>query len=239
MQVHVPDPASVRLARARTHFRLALRIALGFVGILWLLHLSSWALGLDSGHFGIRPRRLEGLAGIVFAPLTHADFGHLLANSPPLVVLVTVMLTLYPQSAIRVLPAVYGLTGIAVWLFARDASHLGASGLVYGLASYVFAAGMLRRDRRAIAASLLVCFLYGALVWGLVPIAPRMSWETHLAAALVGVVMAVALRGLDAVPRKRYSWENESGTVDEANPAAAAEPAVDVDGAEEDLRERA
>ena len=150
MQVHVPDPASVRLARARTHFRLALRIALGFVGILWLLHLSSWALGLDSGHFGIRPRRLEGLAGIVFAPLAHADFGHLLANSPPLVVLVTVMLTLYPQSAIRVLPAVYGLTGIAVWLFARDASHLGASGLVYGLASYVFAAGMLRRDRRAI-----------------------------------------------------------------------------------------
>ena len=76
--------------------------------------------------------------------------------------------------------------GLAVWLFARGGVHVGASGLVYGLVSYIFVAGLLRRDRRAIATSLLVCFMYGALVWGVLPIQPRISWETHLAAALIG-----------------------------------------------------
>src|SRR2546421_153132 len=79
------------------------------------------------------------------------------------------------------LPAVYLGPGLAVWLLARGASHLGSSGLVYGLASYVFVAGLLRRDRRAIGASMLVCFLYGAMWWGVLPIEPGVSWETHLA----------------------------------------------------------
>jgi membrane associated rhomboid family serine protease len=108
-----------------------------------------------------------------------------------------------------VLPAVYLGSGIAVWLFARGSSHVGASGLVYGLVSYIFVAGLIRRDRRAIAASLLVCFMYGALVWGVLPIERGVSWETHLAAALIGVAMAIALRRLDIPPRNRYSWEDE------------------------------
>jgi membrane associated rhomboid family serine protease len=104
------------------------------------------------------------------------------------------------------------LPGIAVWLFAdAGTTHLGASGLVYGLASWLFVAGMLRRDRRALAAAMLVAFLYGALVFGLVPIRPRMSWETHLAAAIVGGALAFALRHLDPAPPVRYSWEGEPG----------------------------
>ena len=240
VQVHVPDPASARSARARANSRLAFRLALGFVGLLWLIQLLNWGLDTDAGVLGIRPRRVEGLAGILFAPIAHGDFAHLLANSPPLVVLGTVMLTLYPQSARRVLPAVYFVPGIAVWLFARDSSHLGASGLVYGLASYVFVAGMLRRDRRGIAASLLVCFMYGALVWGLTPIQPRMSWETHLAAALIGVAMAIALRRLDAVPRVRYTWEDESdGPADEPPEIAAPDHATEIEDREDhDIRPR-
>jgi membrane associated rhomboid family serine protease len=76
--------------------------------------------------------------------------------------------------------------------------------------TYVFVAGIIRRDKRAIAASLLVCFLYGALIWGVLPIAPRMSWETHLAAAIIGIIMGIALRDLDIPPRRQYSWEVES-----------------------------
>jgi membrane associated rhomboid family serine protease len=121
----------------------------------------------------------------------------------------TVMLHLYPNSAVRVIPAVYLGPGVAVWLFARGSVHIGASGLVYGLASYIFVAGVIRRDARAIAASLLVSFLYGALVWGVLPIKPGMSWETHLAAGLIGLVLAIALRHLDIPPRKRYDWEDE------------------------------
>jgi len=176
-----------------------------------------WALDLGPEDFGVRPRQLAGLPGILFAPLLHGGFGHLIANSPPLLVLGTTMLYLYPQSALRVLPAVYLGPGIAVWLFARGSSHVGASGLVYGLVSYIFVAGLLRRDRRAIAASLLVCFMYGALVWGVLPIERGVSWETHLAAAVIGVLLAIALRRLDIPPRRRYSWEDEEVDADDSS----------------------
>jgi membrane associated rhomboid family serine protease len=104
---------------------------------------------------------------------------------------------------------VYLGPGIAVWVLGRSAMHLGASGLVYGLVSYILVAGLLRRDRRAIAAALLVCFLYGALVWGLLPLESGVSWETHLAAAVIGVAMAIKLRHVDIPPPRRYSWEDE------------------------------
>ena len=212
MQVDIPDPAYTSSARARANFRLAARIALGAVAVLWAIHLLDWGLALELRRLGVRPRELAGLPGILLAPLLHGGFSHLVANSLPLLVLGTGMLYLYPNSAVKVLPAVYLGPGIAVWMFAKTGSvHAGASGLVYGLFSYILAAGLIRRDRRAIAASLLVCFLYGTLVWGVLPIQPGVSWETHLAAALIGVALAIALRRLDVPPRKRYSWEDEDG----------------------------
>ena len=99
--------------------------------------------------------------------------------------------------------------GIAVWLIGRSSVHVGASGLVYGLVSYILVAGLIRRDKRAIAASLLVCFMYGALVWGVFPFDSGVSWETHLAAAVIGVALAIMLRHLDIPPRQRYTWEDE------------------------------
>jgi membrane associated rhomboid family serine protease len=210
MQLHLPDPAYVGSERSRANFRLAVKIAIGFVALLWCIQLLNWALDLGPEDFGVRPRELAGLPGILFAPLVHGGVEHLLANSLPLVILGTAMLYLYPTAARIVLPAVYVGTGLAVWLFARGSSHVGASGLVYGLVSYIFVAGLIRRDRRAIAASLLVCFMYGASVWGLLPIEPGVSWETHLAAALIGLVTAIALRRRDIPPRNRYSWEQEN-----------------------------
>ena len=209
MQIHIPDPAHTGSERARANFRLAVKMALGFVALIWVIQLLDWALDLRPEDFGVRPRQLAGVPGIFFAPLVHDGFAHLLANSPPLLVLGTAMLYLYPSAALRVLPAVYLGTGVAVWLFARGSAHVGASGLIYGLVSYIFVAGLIRRDRRAIAASLLVCFMYGALIWGLLPIEPGVSWETHLAAALIGIMLAIALRRRDIPPRFRYTWENE------------------------------
>ena len=209
MQIQLPDPADAGSERARANFRLAVKIAFGFVALTWVIELLNWGLDLGPEDFGVRPRQLAGLLGIFFAPLMHGGFGHLIANSVPLLVLGTAMLYLYPNSALRVLPAIYLGPGIAVWLFARGGAHIGASGLVYGLVSYIFVAGLIRRDRRAIASSLLVSFMYGALVWGLLPIERGVSWETHLAAALIGLVLAIALRRLDTPPRKRYSWEEE------------------------------
>ena len=209
MQIHIPDPAYTSSERARANFRLAFKIALAFVALLWLIQLLIWGLDLGLERFGVRPRQLGGLPGILLAPLVHGGYAHLVANSLPLLVLGTGMLHLYPNSALKVIPAVYLGPGIAVWLFARASVHDGASGLVYGLVSYIFVAGLIRRDTRAIAASLLVCFLYGTLVWGVLPIKAGVSWETHLAAALIGLVLAIALRRLDIPPRKRYAWEDE------------------------------
>jgi len=209
MLIHIPDPLHTSSERARANFRLAFKIALGFVALIWLIQLWNWGLGLELERFGVRPREWVGLPGILFAPLLHGGFAHLAANSLPLLVLGTGMLHLYPNSALKVIPWVYLGPGIAVWLFARPSVHVGASGLVYGLVSYIFAAGLIRRDKRAIAASLLVCFLYGASVWGVLPILPGVSWETHLAAALIGLALAIALRHLDIPPRKRYAWEDE------------------------------
>jgi membrane associated rhomboid family serine protease len=177
--------------------------------LIWLIFLMNWALDQDPEPFGIRPRQWVGLPGIVFAPLVHDGFAHIIANTPPLLVLGTAMLFLYPSSALRVLPAVYFGPGIAVWLFGRDSVHFGASGLVYGLVGHVFVAGLLRRDRRAIAASLVVCFMYGSLVWGVLPAPSGVSWETHLSAAIIGVALAIGLRRLDVPPRKHYVWEGE------------------------------
>src|SRR6185312_2042025 len=169
----------------------------------------NWGLDLEWERFGVRPREWPGLAGILVAPLIHAGFAHLAGNAIPLLVLGTLMLDLYPDASRRVLPAVYLGPGILVWLFARGGVHVGASGLVYGLVSYIFVAGLLRRDRRAIAAALLVVFLYGALVWGILPLQPRVSWESHLAAAVIGVWLAFALRRFDLPPAVRYTWEDE------------------------------
>ena len=128
MEIHDVDPGFTASVRTRANFRLALRIALGFVGVLWLIQLSNLALDLGPANLGVRPREWSGLIGVLFAPLLHGGVEHLLANSPPLVVVATAMLYLYPQSSMRVLPAVYFGPGIAVWMFGRSSMHLGASG---------------------------------------------------------------------------------------------------------------
>jgi len=216
MLVDIPDPSWSTSERSRANFRLAARIALGFVMLLWLIQLVNWGLDLELGRFGIRPREVAGLTGILLAPLLHSGFAHLAANTLPLMVLGTGMLYLYPNSSVKVIPAVFLGPGIAVWLFAGTSSvHVGASGLVYGFVSYIFVAGVIRWDRRAIAASLLVAFLYGSTVWGVLPIEAGVSWQTHLAAALIGLALAIALRQLDIPPRKRYEWEAEAGETDE------------------------
>ena len=228
MLFHTLDPAYVHSPQAREHSRLAVKLVVGFVALLWLIPLLGW--GLDLQQFGVRPRQWIGLPGILFAPLLHAGLGHLVANTVPLLVLGIAMLHLYPTGSFRVLPAIYLGPGIAVWLFARDGNHVGASGLIYGLVAYVFVAGLIRRDRRAIGASLLVAFLYGTMVWGVLPLEPGVSWETHLAAALIGVAMAFMTRSTDLAPRAQYSWERESDSPDEPDstdlPPASGEPRV-------------
>ena len=210
MQLHLPEPGYSESDRAQGNFRLALKLSLCFVLLLWIVTLLDWGLGLELTRFGVRPRSFSGLPGVLVAPFLHGDFPHLISNSLPLLVLGTGMLYLYPQSSLKVIPAVYLGPGFAVWLFGRTSLHIGASGLIYGLAIYILISGIIRRDTRAVSATMLVFFLYGTLLWGLLPGHSNISWETHLIAALIGLALAVLFRRLDVPLRKRYDWENES-----------------------------
>ncbi|MCK7507815.1 MAG: rhomboid family intramembrane serine protease [Desulfobacterales bacterium] len=140
-------------ANDERRFRQSLIIAAGFVAVLWLIQLDAAVFDLDLSHLGIYPHRISGLLGIAFAPLIHGSFLHLLANSVPIVVIGTALLYGYPRSAGLVLASLYAGTGLGVWLFAREAYHIGASGLTSGMMFFVFTIGALRWDRRAIALS--------------------------------------------------------------------------------------
>jgi membrane associated rhomboid family serine protease len=191
--------------------RKAFKIPLLFVAALWVIHIVSTILGLDLYQYGILPRETIGLRGILFAPLIHGSFSHLFSNTLPLLVLGTALILGYPRASKLVIPAIYFGSGLAVWLFARSSFHIGASGITFGLMSFVFVVGALRWDPKAIALSCLVFFLYGGMIWGVLPIDPRISFESHLFGAIIGIVCAFIFRNYDKKPPvKRYDWEGES-----------------------------
>lgn len=204
-----PDPRFTQSKRAHSNFRLALRIALVAIGVLWTLFIIDAAFGLRLGRFGLRPGSLGGLSGVITAPLLHGSFQHLLSNTIPLLIALTASLYLYPSAAVRVIPLTWLGSGVIAWLIGRPSLHFGASGLIYGLLAFVFVSGVLRRDLRSVSVALLVGFLYGSMVWGVLPIRPNMSWEMHLGGALCGVLLAVLYRNRDRVPVRRYEWEDD------------------------------
>jgi len=196
--------------------RKAFAAALCFGLLLWVVKLAELLGGFEFAPLGIYPRRLDGLPGIVFAPFIHGSFAHLFANTAPIVVIGTMLLYGYPRAARVLLPAVYLGGGAAVWLFAREAYHIGASGLAFGMLFFVFTVGALRWERRAIALSLAVFFLYGGMIWGVFPSLPGVSFESHLSGAMIGIALAFLLRRSDPeLPRKQYSWEREEDEADD------------------------
>jgi membrane associated rhomboid family serine protease len=172
-----------------------------------VVFLLSLALELDLRRLGILPRDLYGIFGIITAPFVHASFSHLISNTIPLIVLGWSIFFFYAKVSSRVFLVVYLITGFLVWLLAREVYHIGASGLVYALVSFLFFSGIFRKDNKSIAIALLVTFLYGGVVWGVMPGQKGISWESHLFGAVAGLISAFAFRKID--PPKKYEWENE------------------------------
>jgi len=214
MHVGKPDPRFTSSPKAQRNFKLALKIALSLVGLLWLILIVDNVLGLGLTRLGLRPRHLEGLIGIFTAPLLHGGAEHLFSNTLPLCISLTTLLYLYPRSALRVIPFIWVGSGLLAWMIGRPSLHFGASGFVYGLLAYVFISGLLRLDMRSVAVSVMVWFLYGSMIWGVLPIRPNMSWELHLGGAILGVVLAILYRRWDVTPVKRYTWEDDDSVPD-------------------------
>lgn len=198
----------------RKHFWYSFLVPLVFVALLWAIGMVERWGGLELARWGVFPRRVSGLVGVLFAPLIHSGFKHLFSNSVPLVVLWGGALYLYRDLAHRVMLIVWLAGGLMVWLGARASFHIGASGLVYGMAAFMFFSGLFRADTRLMAISLLVVFLYGGMVWGVLPIYPQVSWEYHLYSALCGVFCAYLYRH-QGPPRRRWSWEDEDDEDDD------------------------
>jgi membrane associated rhomboid family serine protease len=176
--------------------------------LLWFVKYAEFKTGSNWTHLGVFPGKVEGLIGVLTAPAIHADLLHLTNNSFPLLILGTIIYYFYGNLLFRVVIGSWLISGLVVWFIGRPAYHIGFSGVVYAMASFVFISGLIRRHRQLIALSFVVVFMYGSLVWGLFPIEESMSWESHLSGATAGLLLALVYRKMGPT-RKVYEWEQE------------------------------
>jgi membrane associated rhomboid family serine protease len=179
-----------------------------FAALLWLIKLIQIHYSIDLIEYGIFPRSIDGLLGIITMPFIHDNINHVFSNTIPLIILGSCLIYFYNELWLKVVFWVWLLDGFWLWLGGRPAWHIGASGLVYGLASFLLLSGLLRREKRLMALSLLVVFLYGGMVWGVFPFLIGVSWEAHLFGFFSGALMAFVLRK-QGPQRLAYEWENE------------------------------
>lgn len=192
-----------------------------FLVIIWLVKFYEVAMGVDFIHAGIMPRTVSGLQGILFSPLIHSDWKHLFDNSIPLFLLSFALFYFYRGIAFTIYFFIYFISGMLLWIIGRESYHIGASGIIYGLAAFLFLSGIIRRITHLMAISLLVVFLYGSLIWGLLPYDYKISWEGHLSGAIVGFVLALLYR--DRGPeREKPSWELEEEFEEDGSKGSAA-----------------
>jgi membrane associated rhomboid family serine protease len=158
----------------------------------------------------VRPHKLEGLLGIITSPLIHGDWGHLYSNAVSFIILGVTLFYFYNKIAYKIFFITYILSGIGVWLVARDSWHIGASGVIYGLAAFLAVSGIIRKHIRLIAISLLVIFFYGGMVWGAFPLKIDLpySWEGHFWGGLTGVVLSFVYRK-EGPQRPKSPFEEE------------------------------
>ncbi|QEH34102.1 Rhomboid family protein [Aquisphaera giovannonii] len=187
------------MAEPPNTIRDEIRGVLAFVGTIWAVYLLSWIVpGID--RFGIIPRHAIGLVGIPAMPFLHGSLAHLVGNTIPLIVLLVLLAGSRAESW-EVVAAIVFLSGLLLWVFGRSsydghaAVHIGASGLVSGLAVFLIVAGLLEQRIIPLLIAVLVAFLYGGtLIWGLLPrLGSSVSWDGHLCGAVAGGLVAYAL----------------------------------------------
>ena len=178
-------------------FRYAVTYSIVLTAIPWVVQIIGAAFSLRLKQYGLQPLELNGLIGIFTMPLLHADWEHLISNTPALVLLIFGAFLFYKHGAWRILLYLYMISGLFTWFMGRSSIHIGASGIVYALAAFHFFSGMIKKVPRQRAFALLVAFLYGGFIWAFFPtlyMGTSISWEGHLSGALAGIILAVYLR---------------------------------------------
>ena len=179
-------------------FRYAVRFALISITLLWSVKALELTSHFDFTEYGILPRTLGGSLGIFFAPFIHGNVYHLISNTFPLIFLGVGLFYFYHRIAWYVILAIYLISGFWVWLAARDAYHIGASGVIYGLIFFMLLSGFIRKNTRSLAISFVVILLYGGNMFlGIIPVENGVSWESHLMGAMAGTFMAIYFRSAE------------------------------------------
>lgn len=183
---------------------------------MWLIYWADSLFKVNLHEFGVLPKRIEGIKGILFMPLIHAqdDIKHLLNNSPAIFFLSTLLFYSYHKIGFKVFILSWILSGLLLWIFAEDRGvyHIGMSAVIYSLAGFLFMSGILRKYFPLQALSLLIVFLYGSMVWGLFPTNLRISWEGHLMGLSAGFFLAIYYRSKGPQrPKFQYEIEKELG----------------------------
>lgn len=180
---------------------------LGLVAVLWVIFLLQYFGFINTDGYGNWPHHIEGLKGIIFSPFIHGSFEHIISNTLPIIVLLTVLLNAYPSTALYVLMFIHIASGSLVWLLAPDTGvHIGISGIIYGVAGFLVASGLFRKVRSSITIALFVVLSYGSMVVGFIP-EKGVSWQSHLYGALSGVVIAFVFRKKDMPPPHEFELE--------------------------------
>lgn len=180
-----------------------------FVFVMWLVYWFELRFGVDFTTWGVKPRTVSGLRGVLFSPFVHSGALHLWHNTVPTIVLSAALFYFYKNISWRVLLWILILSGLGTWMIGRSSFHIGMSGMIYGLASFLFFKGIRAKHFRLIALSLLVVFLYGSLVWGTLPLDAKISWEGHLSGFVTGMMLGVFCFR-ESVPQKpKFVWESK------------------------------
>jgi len=190
----------------------AVRFPILFVLLMWIVHIYRIATNTELFTYGVFPRTLSGAKGILFSPFIHSDFGHLASNTFPMLVLGFIIFSFYKRVAFISFLLIFLLTGFSVWLFASSrAFHVGASGVVYGLLSFVFWNGIFRRNLKAIVLALVVLVLYSGYFFGVLPDQPGISWESHLFGGIVGIIISFLFKSVieEDEHEKDDPWAND------------------------------
>jgi membrane associated rhomboid family serine protease len=176
--------------------------------ILWCLKSAEILFDLNLSFMGLVPLKLTGMLGILTAPLVHGSLEHIFNNTFAILILASFLYYGYPKSWWKALSLIWLLSGVGVWLFARQANHIGASGVTHGLFFFLFVASIFRRDKSSVAIMMIAFLLYGGMTMTIFPREEGISFEYHFFGALAGVIAAVIWRNSDPKPAvKRYEWE--------------------------------
>jgi membrane associated rhomboid family serine protease len=173
---------------------------------MWLVKIIELQFELSFIKFGVYPKTLEGLRGVLFSPFIHKDLTHLFNNSYPILILGGLLFSVYRKIALQIFIWLFFVSGFWLWIIGRPSFHIGASGIIYALASFLFISGVIRKNPRLAAVSLVIIFLYGSMVWGILPTKEPISWEGHLAGFVAGILVAIFYRN-EGPQRKKYQWE--------------------------------